>query len=94
MRRPSPSDLRESGKIEEEAAKVGLLHRPYYYDKSQPKELAQVEFPMNRFGAPSDNELEWRPEICSLWDGTHYQDRPTNPAFPVDDDNFEDQPLY
>jgi len=94
VRRPSPSDLRESGKIEEEAAKVGLLHRPYYYDRSQPKELAQVEFPMNRFGPPSDNELEWRPEICSLWDATHYQDRPTNPAFPMDDDTFEDQPLY
>lgn len=96
VRRPTAADLRESGRIEEEAAKVGLLHRPYYYDKNADKKLALVEFPLNRFGAPSDNRLEWRPEICSLWDNSGYQQQgPTNPAFPSDDDDqYEDVPLY
>ena len=80
-RRPTPADLRESGKIEEEAAKVGLLHRPYYYDKTADKATALVEFPLNRFGPPSDNRLEWRPEICALWDTSGYSDY--QPSFPT-----------
>lgn len=80
-RRPTPADLRESGKIEEEAAKVGLLHRPYYYDKSADKATALVEFPLNRFSPPSDNRLEWRPEICALWDTSGYTDH--EPSFPT-----------
>jgi len=36
-KRPTMSDLRDSGSIEEHADVVGLLYRPYYYDERDPK---------------------------------------------------------
>ncbi len=51
-RRPTMADLRESGDIESDADVVWLLHRPGYYDKSDPMIELDIEhiFAKNRNG--------------------------------------------
>jgi replicative DNA helicase len=48
---PSLSNLRESGKIEEEADVVVMLHRPKYYDRMLVDDIAQILVAKNRSGA-------------------------------------------
>lgn len=49
-RKPSLADLRDSGAVEQDAAAVLLLWRPYYYDHSQNFRLLEVEVAKNRYG--------------------------------------------
>jgi replicative DNA helicase len=59
-KRPLLSDLRGSGNIEEHADAVGLLYRPAYYDKHDPKVLAGDEDAIERArGRQNSLELIW-----------------------------------
>ena len=49
-KRPTLSDLRDSGAIEQDADTVMLLHRPWYYDNTEPSELCEVFIAKNRSG--------------------------------------------
>ncbi|PRY56475.1 replicative DNA helicase [Glycomyces artemisiae] len=51
-KRPYPSDLRESGSLEQDADVIILLHREGHYDKESPKGAeAEFNFAKNRHGA-------------------------------------------
>lgn len=66
-KRPVKSDLRESGEVEEHADAIGMIYRPAYYDRTDPKrddpERAalidarkhdlEINFDKNRLGAPT-----------------------------------------
>ena len=56
-KRPTLSDLRDSGSIEQDADVVLLLHRPHYYDHTQPTELCECHVSKNRRGPTRTIEL-------------------------------------
>jgi len=62
--RPTISDLRESGAIEQDADIVALLHRPDYYGAVDPKKMGITEFIIGkqRNGATKDIELTFNGE--------------------------------
>lgn len=49
-KKPKISDLRDSGKIEQDADMIWFVHRPYYFDLEKPKELMQLIIAKNRHG--------------------------------------------
>ena len=53
-KKPNLSDLRESGKIEEDAATIMLLHRPYLYDNTEPEGLMEIGIAKARFDKAFD----------------------------------------
>jgi replicative DNA helicase len=52
-RKPTPSDLRNSGQIEQDADGIFFVHRPSYYDKAS-NESDVISVPKNRHGATGD----------------------------------------
>ena len=56
-KRPSLSDLRDSGSIEQDADMVLLLHRDDYYDKSNPTAKAECIVAKNRHGSTETVQL-------------------------------------
>lgn len=61
-KRPTLADLRDSGALEEDADFVGMLHRPWYYDKSDlsKKDIAEFLVHKNRDGESGNmGELSW-----------------------------------
>lgn len=57
-KRPILSDLRDSGKIEQDADMIGFVYRPAYYDETADKTLIQLIIAKNRHG---ENDV-----ICKL----------------------------
>ena len=58
-KKPNLSDLRDSGNIEEAADCILFLHRPSYYDDSQPKEIANVYVAKQRDGPTGMVQLRY-----------------------------------
>jgi replicative DNA helicase len=58
-KRPTLSDLRESGQLEADADIVMLLHRPSVYDPDEDAGLAQVHIAKHRNGPTGTVELAW-----------------------------------
>lgn len=69
-KRPQLSDLRESGNLEQDAVVVGLLYRPYKYDQSNPKDLAELNIEKNRNGAVGCIPLRFTEETTWFSDWT------------------------
>jgi replicative DNA helicase len=67
LKRPSLSDLRESGRIEEEADNVWLLYRPNRRAR-QEHQVATLEIAKNRNGPTDEIELLFLPEITKFQD--------------------------
>lgn len=69
-RRPELSDLRESGAIEQDADVVILLHRPEYYDKTDPevKNVIEVIFAKNRDGKTGTADLKTTDTVSEFYD--------------------------
>lgn len=70
-KRPILSDLRDSGKIEQDADIIGFVYRPAYYDETQNKTRMQLIIAKNRHGQ-SDVvcELKFNPatqKICDYY---------------------------
>lgn len=65
-KRPTMSDLRESGGIEANADSIILLHRDA--QSTDPDEMSKIEFIVakNRHGQTGIIELVWRPEYSSV----------------------------
>lgn len=67
-KRPVPSDLRDSGSLEQHAGVVMFLYRDEVYSpESDLKGVAEVSVPLNRKGAPSGAKLRWDGE-CQRFD--------------------------
>jgi len=49
-KKPKLSDLRDSGKIEQDADMIFFVYRPAYYDTSQSKDLMEFMIGKNRHG--------------------------------------------
>ena len=63
--RPKLSDIRSSGKIEEDASQVIMPYRPFYYDNDQPEDEAYLVVCKNR-GGPTNAEgvkVKWEAEF-------------------------------
>ena len=62
-KRPSMSDLRDSGAIEQDADGILLLHRPAVYDKEEPKDYEaqafEIQIAKNRHGPTGKVVLTW-----------------------------------
>ncbi|MEG1254841.1 replicative DNA helicase [Clostridium sp.] len=68
-KRPTISDLRDSGSIEQDADIVMLLHRPdYYNDDSEEKGICHVIVGKNRNGITGTFKLKWKPEVQRFYD--------------------------
>lgn len=50
-KRPRISDLRDSGKIEQDADAICFVHRPHYFDPKQPEEKLEFIIAKNRHNA-------------------------------------------
>jgi replicative DNA helicase len=62
-KRPTMSDLRESGQIEQDAATIMLLYRDEYYHKDSPdKGTVEAIVAKNRFGTTGKAYLKFTPE--------------------------------
>jgi len=67
-KRPLMSDLRESGRLEEDADVILMLYREGYYDATSPEaNLAEVWIRKNRLGGPAGRavQLYWMEEL--MW---------------------------
>lgn len=61
-KRPMLSDLRDSGKIEQDADMIGFVYRPAYYDDNADKGLIQLLIAKNRHGISGvDCNLRFKP---------------------------------
>lgn len=58
-KRPKLNDLRESGAIEQDADIVAFVHRPSYYDETEPRDLAYYLVSKHRNGGLKDIELRF-----------------------------------
>lgn len=68
-KRPSMSDLRESGAIEQDADVVMLLYREGYYDKKCKKpRRVELIVAKNRHGATGKSEMDFEPELTTFLD--------------------------
>lgn len=62
-KRPIPSDLKDSGSIEQDADIVMFLYRAeYYYKKPEYKGLGEINIAKNRNGRTGTIKLLWKPE--------------------------------
>jgi len=68
-KRPILSDLRESGRIEENAYAVLFLYRDDYYEElSERPGIAEVVVAKHREGPTGSVDMVWRPEVVSFGD--------------------------
>lgn len=65
-KRPLLSDLRESGSIEQDADNVMFIHRPGYYDSSEPQDLAEIIIAKQRGGPTGIVNLKWCAELTKF----------------------------
>ncbi len=61
-KRPTLTDLRASGRLEQDADVVVFLHRPSYYDPDAPVEQAFAIVAAQRMGPQGEVELRWDAE--------------------------------
>ena len=64
--RPQLSDLRESGALEQDADKVVFLHRPDFYDDTQPEGVCEVIVRKNRRGRRGVAKLDFVGHLCTF----------------------------
>jgi replicative DNA helicase len=55
---PKQDDLRDSGRLEEIARSIWFVHRPWFYDKSQPERMFEVHIAKATHGEPGPVYLE------------------------------------
>lgn len=67
-KRPTMSDLRESGNLEQDADVIGLLFRPHYYDKSALPDLAELNIAKSRDGETGVIDLVFDEKTASFSD--------------------------
>ncbi|MEG2289692.1 MAG: replicative DNA helicase [Clostridium sp.] len=68
-KRPTISDLRDSGSIEQDADIVMLLHRQDYYDYDcKEKGVCDVIVGKNRNGITGTLKLKWKPEVQRFYE--------------------------
>lgn len=67
-KRPSLSDFRESGNIEQDADVALLLHREGYYDLNADQTLALLDLAKQRNGPTAPIDLRWHPEEMRFTD--------------------------
>ena len=65
---PQLADLRDSGRIEEDADLVMGLHRPHYYDESADPGELKVGVLKNRQGACRDTSLRIELDCCAIFE--------------------------
>lgn len=65
-KKPILADLRESGSIEQDADVVMFVHRPWYYDKEQPADLAQLIVAKGRNVGIGEIELRFKSHITTF----------------------------
>jgi len=66
-KRPMLKDLRESGEIEQAAARVDFIYRDVYYNPDTPKQsCAEIITAKNRFGATGTTELFFEPQTTTF----------------------------
>lgn len=90
VRRPTLTDLRESGEIEQEAVKALFIHRPEYYkieqfDNGTPtKGKAELILAKNRKGEIDDIIVDWDAPTTTFFDSNYsYPSQPET----IDDEN-------
>lgn len=72
-KRPVPSDLRDSGSLEQHAGVVMFLYRDeVYHEHTDLKGIAEVSVPLNRKGAPGKARLRWDGE-CQRFDDLEWR---------------------
>lgn len=80
-KRPWRSDLRESGRLEEDADVIGLLYQPRYYDPNfRPGELTELNIAKNRDGITGIIKLSFHEETVSFSD---WNDPPVGRDLPL-----------
>lgn len=68
-KRPSLTDLRDSGELEQDADVVMLLYRDEYYNSESEKiGILEVLVAKNREGRTGVTELKWKPEVSKVTD--------------------------
>lgn len=72
-KRPTMSDLRDSGALEQDADVILLLHRPHYYDAMAPADLAEVILAKQRNGPTGLIKLTWQAQQMKF--GSGYDER-------------------
>ncbi len=87
VRRPSMTDLRQSGQIEQDAEGILLLHRPKYYDRTAGDEL-EVIVAKNRDGGDGVVNLLFDGEGIRVVDGP-----PQGMQVPHPDNRIGDEPF-
>lgn len=65
-KKPLLSDLRESGRIEENAYAVMFLYRAHYYDDTADPHVADLIIAKHREGDTGEIQLYWKPEIVAF----------------------------
>lgn len=69
QKRPSLTDLRDSGELEQDADLIMLLYRDEYYNPESEKiGILEVLVAKNREGRTGVTELRWQPEISRITD--------------------------
>lgn len=66
-KRPKLSDIRDSGKIEQDADSVMFVYRPFYYERNpKNKDLFQIIIPKNRHGQTGIANLLYNPHTQEI----------------------------
>ena len=76
-KRPTMADLKDSGRLEEDADMVWTLYRESYYDRNA-GDNAELDVAKNRGGAPGTVKLKWLP-----WALTYESVEPDAPTRPT-----------
>lgn len=65
-KRPTTADLRDSGRIEEDAGMVLLLHRPGLHDAEVADDQLEIHVAKNRLGATANITMRFLPDSAQL----------------------------
>ncbi|MCG9078535.1 DnaB-like helicase C-terminal domain-containing protein, partial [Laribacter hongkongensis] len=75
-RRPTLTDLRGSGAIEQDADVIVFCHRPHYYDDSKPASEAELIVAKSRNGPVGTLGVGWRGDFVRFQDQPDYDWQP------------------